>query len=160
MLHSRSPLTIRALRRARSFETAALGNFRRTGGDVEAGDRTLEHLQCYYWLVEGYFVAGLVDACEGEVCALLDLSVHDGVGGADVGVAGACPAGWVDFVVYDCFVADPVAYAELLVGFCRCWVRDTYRCSPIKQRERWSANVYDEVLPIGIRTASPLYCTI
>lgn len=59
-------------------------------------------------MVEGYFVAAVVDAGKGVVCALLDLAVDDGVGGDDVGVAGGAVAWGVDFVG-DGLATEPVA---------------------------------------------------
>lgn len=59
-------------------------------------------------MVEGDFVAGFVDADEGEVGGLFDLAVGDVVGGREVGVAGGGEAGGV-VVFGDDFIAEPVA---------------------------------------------------
>lgn len=80
-----------------------------TGGDVVAVDGALEDGESGQGLVVGDFVAGIVDAREGEGAGLLCLAVHDEVGGGDVDVAGGgVGAGDTDGVV-DGFAAEPVA---------------------------------------------------
>ena len=71
-------------------------------------DRALEDGEGGKGLVVGDFVAGVVDAGEGEAASLLCLAVNDGVRGRDVDVAGGRGAGDVNGVV-DGFAAEPVA---------------------------------------------------
>ena len=88
-MHSCTSLAVCTLRRPTRLVAASLPDLRGTSGDIETLDSALEHLQSEYWLIERYFMSGLVDSRVGEVGALLDLAMYDVVGGADVFVAGA-----------------------------------------------------------------------
>ena len=69
---------------------------------------SFKHLQRDHGLVERHLVPGFVDTDECEVVGLLDLAVHDAVGGGDVGVAGGREVRRVDLVGHD-LAAEPVA---------------------------------------------------
>lgn len=88
-------------------------DLRLAGGDVVAVDGALEDGEGGEGLVVGDFVAGVVDAGEGENAGLLCLAVDDEVGGGDIDVAGGVGAGDTDGVV-DGFAAEPVAFVFVL----------------------------------------------
>ena len=81
-----------------------------------AVDGALEDGECGQGLVVGDFVAGIVDAGEGEGAALLCLAVDDEVRGRDVDVAGGPGAGDADGVV-DGFAAEPVTWLAVSLSF-------------------------------------------
>ena len=81
---------------------------RLAGGDIVGVDGALEDGEGGEGLVVGDFVAGIVDAGEGESAGLFCLAVDDEVGGGDVDIAGGVGAGDADGVV-DGFAAEPVA---------------------------------------------------
>lgn len=69
---------------------AVIGSFAgalQAGGDVFVEERAREDLVGGGGLVGGDFVAGLVDAGEGEVAVLADLAAGVGGVGGDAGVA-------------------------------------------------------------------------
>lgn len=109
------------------------------GGDVVAADGALEDGEGGEGLVVGDFVAGVVDAGEGEGAALLGLAVDGGgVRGGDVDVAGGRVARDADGVV-DGFAAEPVAWFPLLVGSVDVLTTEagsTYCCS-LRLRIAW-----------------------
>lgn len=88
--------------------------------DIAPFNNTLEDLERGERLVERHLVPALVDAREAEEAGLLYLPVHDGVRGADVGVACGGEAWGVDFVGYD-FAAEPVAAGRGLVQVLLRW---------------------------------------
>jgi hypothetical protein len=105
-LNRRVALSVRARRRAdrlvRCVDLAAAGL------DINLLEGALEDLQRREGLVEGNFVAGLVDAQEGKETRLLDLSVYNVVRCRDVDKACRGVAWSVNQVGYN-LTAKPVA---------------------------------------------------
>lgn len=87
--------------------------------DVVAGDGAFENGEGGEGLVVGDFVAGVVDAGEGEGTGLFCLAMDGGVGGADVDVARG-GGGVGEEGVVDGFAAEPVACVRLFGQYVCC----------------------------------------
>lgn len=93
----------------RSFrDWISSGDILQSGCDVFSLDSSVEEFQCSERLVEWDFVAGFVDAREGEEAGLFYLAVDYGVGGGDVCVSCARVSWGTNFIGYY-FIAEPVA---------------------------------------------------
>ncbi|EKD20546.1 hypothetical protein MBM_01228 [Drepanopeziza brunnea f. sp. 'multigermtubi' MB_m1] len=79
-----------------------------SSGNFLAVDSPLEHFKRSQGLLEGDFIARLVDSDEGEVAGLLHLAVDESVAGRDIHVSSAVEAWGLDFFNVD-FPAEPVA---------------------------------------------------
>lgn len=112
-LHRGIPLAIRARRGSHSHIPRPRDL--RSCRDIQAGDGALEDGERGEGLVEGDFVAALVDADEAELGALFDLAVRDVVAGDEVDVAGGGEARGADLVGDD-FAAQPVAVVVGVAG--------------------------------------------
>lgn len=91
-------LSIRTLLRSNSQISLILINTNFTSLNILPSNNTFEDFERSQGLIEGNFVAGFVDAGEGEESGLFYLAVDYGIGGRNVGIAGEGEIGCVYFV--------------------------------------------------------------
>ncbi|KAJ5042769.1 uncharacterized protein L3040_004164 [Drepanopeziza brunnea f. sp. 'multigermtubi'] len=105
-LHILSIRTIRTIRSDISMRSSRVNYPLGTMGSHRHSP--LEHFKRSQGLLEGDFIARLVDSDEGEVAGLLHLAVDESVAGRDIHVSSAVKAWGLDFFNVD-FPAEPVA---------------------------------------------------
>jgi hypothetical protein len=107
-LHLNRSIALPVVTRRCAHSQVVVITFLQARRDINLLESALEDLQSGEGLVEGDFMAGFVDAEEGEETGLLDLAMDDAVAGCDVREAGFRVSGGVNNVRDD-LAAEPVA---------------------------------------------------